>query len=217
MKLVVEPHQRVFYTSDTHYNHTNMCRGVSKWPDPNDTRDFQSLGQMNSAIVNSINSIVKEDDILFHLGDWSFGGYESITEFRNLIACKNIHLLLGNHDHHIERDKGGTRQLFSSVNSLLSLEIVIPTFKNQPSIKKTLILCHYPIASWQDLNRGAIHLHGHTHLSQLEKMHAGKSMDIGMDGNNMQVYSLSEILKTMQQRQSIRLTLPTDHHEHNKN
>jgi hypothetical protein len=30
--------------------------------------------------------MVGQDDVLFHLGDWSFGGFESIEQFRNQIV-----------------------------------------------------------------------------------------------------------------------------------
>jgi calcineurin-like phosphoesterase family protein len=42
------------------------------------TRDFDSLDKMNTAIVNNINELVGQDDVLIHLGDWSFGGFEQI-------------------------------------------------------------------------------------------------------------------------------------------
>ena len=48
---------------------------------------------------------MKENDILYHLGDWSFGGLNQIWEFRKRLNCKKIHLILGNHDHHIENNK----------------------------------------------------------------------------------------------------------------
>lgn len=110
MKIKLDKH-RIFFTSDTHYGHTNICRGISNWRDADgnvpvsQTRDFDTLSQMNDKIVESINSVVCEDDILFHLGDFSFGGFDNIAEFRSRIVCKNIHLILGNHDHHIERNK----------------------------------------------------------------------------------------------------------------
>lgn len=47
-------------TSDTHYNHTNICRGVSTWEDGRGTRDFQTLEEMNSTLVHNINSKVQE-------------------------------------------------------------------------------------------------------------------------------------------------------------
>jgi calcineurin-like phosphoesterase family protein len=174
---------------------------------------------MNETMIKNINCLVREDDVLFHLGDWSFGGYDNISEFRQQIRCKNIHLLLGNHDHHIERNAGGIQRLFNSVHNYLKVEIVIP---NQPSsenqrtqIRKTFVLCHYPIASWHDMNRGVIHLHGHVHLSDEHKLHAGKAMDVGMDGNSMNPYSLQEISQIMRDRPVRCIELPNDHHETN--
>ena len=96
---------KIFFTSDTHYNHKNICKGVSDWTSTDRCRDFSTVKEMNDAIVDAINSTVGEDDTLYHLGDWSFGGINSIWEFRKRIKCRNIHLILGNHDHHIENDK----------------------------------------------------------------------------------------------------------------
>jgi len=31
---------------------------------------------MNDTLVNNINEMVGENDVLIHLGDWSFGGFE---------------------------------------------------------------------------------------------------------------------------------------------
>lgn len=90
----------------THYGHKNICRGASEWNDGGqNTRDFDTIEEMNQAIVDGINKRVKEDDILIHLGDWSFGGIENIWNFIKQIKCKNIHLVYGNHDHHIKGDK----------------------------------------------------------------------------------------------------------------
>ena len=92
MKIVLEKGQNLYFTSDTHYGHTNICRATTNWTDADSvTRDFKSLDHMNDTIVDNINSIVGEDDVLIHLGDWSFGGFENIAEFRGRIICKNIH------------------------------------------------------------------------------------------------------------------------------
>lgn len=90
MKIILEKNQNIFFSSDSHYNHQNICRGVSTWPEGRGTRDFHSLGEMNDAVVSGINSVVGENDYLVHMGDWSFGGFESIVEFRKRIVCKNI-------------------------------------------------------------------------------------------------------------------------------
>ena len=79
----------IWFISDTHFGHKNICYGVSEWENKiTNTRPFNSLEEMNWAIVNSINNYVKEDDILYHLGDWSFGGIENIWNFRK--RCNGI-------------------------------------------------------------------------------------------------------------------------------
>lgn len=210
---------RIFFTSDTHYGHTNICRGVSNWRDENgnvpihQTRDFETLEQMNDKIVESINSTVGEDDTLFHLGDWSFGGFDNVEEFRNRINCKNIHLILGNHDHHIERNKNDIQRLFSSVHQYLRLQVSIMPGTKLYAGEMDLVLMHYPIASWHNMNDGVIHLHGHVHLPPDKKLSQGKAMDVGVDGNNLMPYSLGQIMKIMDYQPIAKLSLPQDHHE----
>lgn len=212
MKFEISHNVKVWFTSDTHYNHTNICRGVSKWEGGRGTRDYPDLPRMNADIVKGINSVVGENDILFHLGDWSFGGFDSITEFRNQIVCKNIHLILGNHDHHIEHNVDNCQDLFSSVNPYLKIQI--NSNRTQSHVDKDqFVLCHYPLGSWHDMNQGVAHLHGHVHLPPHLKLGQGKAMDVGMDGNGMKVYSLQEIRSIMKKQPIQALRLPKDHHE----
>jgi calcineurin-like phosphoesterase family protein len=158
--IKIDKDRKVFVTSDTHYGHKNICRGVTAWRLPDgsipidQTRDFDTIEQMNESIISGINSVVGEDDVLIHLGDWSFGGFENIQKFRDRIVCKEIHLILGNHDHHIQNNRVECQELFASVS-----RSDIMTYKF-----KTFELFHYPITSWENLNRGVIHLHGHVHL-----------------------------------------------------
>ena len=213
MKLVLEKGQQLFFTSDTHYSHSNICSATTNWS-VNDgyARKFDSLQDMNQRLVDNINNMVGEDDILIHLGDWSFGGFDKIEEFRSQINCKNIHLTFGNHDHHIERNKEGIQKLFSSVQQYLRLEVVRPLTKSMNE-KFTFICMHYPIASWHDMNQGVIHLHGHVHLPEHLRIAEGKAMDVGVDGNKLEPISLDEIVEIMKNRPIKKLALPKDHHE----
>jgi calcineurin-like phosphoesterase family protein len=173
------PENNIWIFSDPHFNHKNICRGVTAWRTPNgeipisQTRDFQTIEKMNSAIVNNINSCAMPDDTLICLGDWSFGGFESIREFWDRIMCKNIHLILGNHDHHIERNRDGIQDLFLSVSHYNTLELGQFKFR----------LMHYPISSWDGLGKGVMHLHGHCHLPTHLRFGQGQRMDVGMDGH----------------------------------
>ena len=216
MKLILEKDQRVFFISDTHYNHANICSATTKWP-PSDkytSRDFPSLEAMNSKLVDNINSVVGQNDVLFHLGDWSFGGFESIEDFRSRLVCKNIHIVLGNHDHHIENNKGDVQNLFKSVHHYVNLNLRRPSrYGNGQIDKYNFILCHFPIASWDRMKDGVIHLHGHVHLPPHYRIAQGRAMDVGCEGSGLMPIELDEILRLMKNRPVKALSLPMDHHE----
>lgn len=212
MKITLQPGQKLWFTSDTHFDHKNICRATTSWKDSDDlTRDFSSLDQMNNELVYWINTRVGQDDILFHLGDWSFNGFENIRKFRERIVCKNIHLILGNHDHHIERNKENIQSIFSSVNEYLTLDVKWNVKKNEFENAR-FVLFHYPIASWNGMNDGVIHLHGHVHLPPQYRLAAGKAMDVGVDGNNFEPVEMMEIIKIMSKQPIDKLHLPMDHH-----
>jgi calcineurin-like phosphoesterase family protein len=166
---------------------------------------------MNAHLVGNINEMVGQDDILFHLGDWSFGGFEQIELFRNQIVCKNVHIITGNHDHHIENNKEGIQSLFSSVNKYLNL--VVKYNVGTPLMGDArFALMHFPIASWDNMARGAIHLHGHVHFPADKRIGAGKMMDVGCDGNELYPIEMNEVLKLMRD-QPIKSMFVFDHHE----
>ena len=73
------------------------------------------------------------------------------------------------------------------------------------------IIDHYPLASWHDMNKGRFHLFGHVHLPPHQKLMVGRSMDVGMDGNNMQPYKITEIVHMMDRRE-IGSDMSNDHH-----
>jgi calcineurin-like phosphoesterase family protein len=215
MKLILEKDQRLFFTSDTHYNHSNICRATTKWEDSYDaTRDFKSLSHMNDSIVQNINDLVKENDVLIHMGDWSWGGFEYIEEFRKRIVCKNVHLVFGNHDEHIKKNTENIQDIFTSTHDYLHLDVRQPSSTNKGSVNKFEFICmHYPIASWDGLYHGTIHLHGHTHLTPNSRISQGKAMDVGVDGNEYKPLLMQEIIVIMGNREINHLCLPKDRNE----
>ena len=203
------PEVNVWITSDTHYSHKNICRGVTAWRTQegeipvSQTRDFSTIEKMNATIVNNINEVVGQDDILIHLGDWSFGGYDQIREFWDRLICKNIHLVLGNHDHHIENNRDGAQGLFKSVSHYNTLELGQFKFR----------LMHYPISSWDGLNKGVMHLHGHCHLPAHMRFGKGQRMDVGMDGHpEFRPYNVyREVVPLLRHRDKLS-EIQNDHH-----
>lgn len=199
----------VWITSDTHYGHKNICRGVTGWRLPDgtvpisQTRDFRTIEQMNDTIVNNINEVVKQEDILIHLGDWSFGGFENIRKFYDRIVCKNIHLILGNHDQHILNNRENVQELFLTVSQYETLVIGKQEFR----------LMHYPISSWDGLNKGVMHLHGHTHLSTEIRFGKGRRIDVGIDGHpSFRPYHILRDVVPMLEKRPIMSDMGFDHH-----
>ncbi len=118
-----------WFTSDTHWNHKNIVRGTTTWNRLEEggshtkLRDFDTLEEHNIKLINNFNSKVKHDDVLYHLGDWSFGGKDAIKTFRDQLNCRTIHLIFGNHDQHIEPMDSVYRDLFASVQYVKELKI----------------------------------------------------------------------------------------------
>jgi len=79
----------IWFTADTHFGHAN----VIKYCD----RPFRHKYEMDEVMITKWNERVKVEDIVFHLGDFSF--YGSI-ETEKIIRKLNGHKILirGNHD-----------------------------------------------------------------------------------------------------------------------
>ena len=54
---------RIFFSSDTHYFHANIIKYCD--------RPFKTVDEMNEFMIDAWNSFVDEDDLTFHLGDFS--------------------------------------------------------------------------------------------------------------------------------------------------
>lgn len=203
----------IFFTSDTHYMHRNIAGPkVSQWD--KGYRNFNDEQEMSRELVKQINKHVQYDDILYHLGDWSFGGAHNIWNFRKQINCQNIHLILGNHDYHIENNKllshsdkdVFARKLFSSVQHV----------KNVKHGSHSFFLSHYSHRVWDKSHHQMIHLYGHSHATIDDNW--GLSMDVGVDNaykllGEYRPFYLPEILDIMNKREVKIL----DHHDKNTN
>jgi calcineurin-like phosphoesterase family protein len=203
LKIKQTPKQRVYFTSDLHGHHTNICYGVSTWKDKETKcRKFDTVEEMNSTIINNINAKVQQNDILICLGDWTFGDKDNIRTFRNRIICENVHLILGNHDKYISDPSYGYQECFNSVQD--SLDVIIDG--------ERFCCYHYKQMVWNKSHKGSYHLYGHSHGSS-EQFEIGKSMDVGIDNyhrlfSSYEPFSVDEIIKHLKNRKSYEI----DHH-----
>ena len=78
-----------WFTSDTHYGHKNILLFEKE------ARPFDTIEEMNEALISNYNSVVGDQDIVYHLGDFAFG-QRHIDIAGRLKGQKR--LVLGNHD-----------------------------------------------------------------------------------------------------------------------
>ena len=141
-----------WFTSDTHFGHTNIIRYARG--------QFPHVDVMDTALINNWNSLVGDEDEVFHLGDFCWPKKPDPYLFR---LKGKLHLIVGNHDHRHVR----THPRWLSVTPFLEL-----------SVGHGLTLCHYALEVWNKSHWGSFHLHGHSHGSLPAR---GRRMDVGVD------------------------------------
>lgn len=183
----------IYFSSDWHLGHgNNIVYSQRVWSVPdkfqelvvslkdankitlrkewNPSKDTITVHDMT--IIGNVNKTVGEDDTLYFLGDLLFAERDTYQDtlkmYRDLLKCKNIILLLGNHD----------KELKGCIPDLPSVMMV-----NYESQK--IFLSHFAHAIWDCSHHGAWHLYGHNHGTVEEKldqiMPERKSMDVGID------------------------------------
>ena len=132
-----------FYLADWHYGHKNVIAF--------DNRPFQSVEDMDRALVDNWNRVVGRGDIVYVLGDMFWvRSTEAVQVLQSLNGMK--FLIRGNHDR--SNDSRFVKQ-FEKVTDYLEVE----------DEGRKLILCHYPIPCFKNHYRGWYHLYGHVHIS----------------------------------------------------
>lgn len=179
---------KIWFTSDTHFGHKNILTFCE--------RPFNSVEEMDNAIIERWNSKVGKNDIVFHLGDFAFASNKRWQELIYKLNGK-IYLILGNHD--VVRWPGNyTMQLFDRVENQIMLKI---------DNKYKVYLNHFPFLCYDGTYRNpedcTIQLHGHVHQrigdigkdAQRLQYRFPYQYDVGVDNNNFYPISWEEILK----------------------
>lgn len=151
----------IYFISDTHFGNKKYI-GYCQRP-------FQSNEEMDQAIIQNINNIVKPKDILYCLGDFCHKG-EDPKKYREQILCNKIHLILGNHDIENKFDKG-----FESISLI----------KEITHCKQKIIMCHYPMRAWHKSYKNSWMLYGHVHnrLDKEDRESFKLTLDVGVDNS----------------------------------
>ena len=173
-------HDKVWFTSDLHFWHKNICKYCN--------RPYESVEEMNEAIIQNWNAVVKDDDIVFVLGDLGFCGIEKLRDLLSQLKGK-IFLIQGNHDSDKVVNKLYEEGLIKDYFKLLEVTII----NDEECPNQQLTLCHFPMIDWYNKEKGAWMVHGHQHQLPETPSCSVMHWDVGLDKNHMTPISFEQL------------------------
>lgn len=174
--------------TSTDFGHTNIIKYCN--------RPFDSTEQMDKEIIKRFNEKVTNDDVTYHLGDFTLKGFKDAKNYILRLNGRHV-FIVGSHDYWIE-------EYFKTAkdNAIEEKAIINPLRTILELGKEGLyfVLCHYPMLSWPRSFHGSLNLFGHEH----GKMKGGRNQaDVGVDTNNFYPYSLKEIAQKIGEKNNL--------------
>ena len=168
-----------YFTSDQHLGHYNVIKHCK--------RPFSSVEEMDSVLLQNINNLVKPNDRLAIVGDfaWWRCSPEQLKAYRDAIKCKNVYLVIGNHD---QKCLKYLRELFVKTDYIMEVDSYTSTGE-----KVSLVLCHYAMRVWSRSHYGVRHIFAHSHGTLPDDPNS-LSMDVGVD-NIARLLAVDGVLK----------------------
>ena len=179
--------KKVFFTSDTHFNHARVLCHCN--------RPFRDLDEMNEALIYNWNRVVGKNDLVFHLGDFVFGSAAAWNQVLDRLNGRIV-LIAGNHDIALLRPELIER--FEHV--AFEMYVVID---NQP-----MFLNHHPFLCYGNSHGRVWQLHGHIHsrdghsyrFEERLPMFLPTQYDVGVDNNNYTPVSFEQVKEIINQQ-----------------
>lgn len=196
--LVFEDASKVFFTSDTHFSHKNILKGVTSWG----TRPFSSIKEHDDYLIEQWNKTVPEDSVVFHLGDFCFASVQRWESIRERLNGK-IYLVLGNHDmYNISKNPERASALFEDITPQMLINVCgqMIYLNHFPFLCMSGVYSYYNTPTWQ--------LFGHVHSGPDSKsadvarlIHLLPSQyDVGVDNNDYTPVSFTKAKNLITQR-----------------
>lgn len=135
---------KTYFISDLHFEHRNILAF--------DNREFSDVKTHDRFLIDTWNNKVGVDDDVWILGDVS---WHNVTKTIEILKELNghKHLIIGNHDRRFLKNQV-FRNEFESIEHYK--EIILDDDNG-------IVLCHYPIPTYNNHFSGWTHLYGHVH------------------------------------------------------
>lgn len=205
LKINHSDDRKVYFTSDTHFNHDK--------PFIYESRGYKDRYEHNDALIAKINEIVRPHDVLFHLGDFCLN--ITMPEFEQIVSrinCNNIYYIWGNHNSCIRRQyeetlKGEYQRDDIEVYPYKISKITYLGYYKEVIVNGHLIvLHHYPHQIWNQMQKFAWQLSGHSHYTNptthLDNPN-NRILDVGWDGHSKPL-AFNEIQKIMMNKNHVK-------------
>lgn len=168
----------IYLTSDLHFNHD---RDFIYLP-----RGFNSIYEMNSAIIKNWNSLVEKDDDVYILGDLMLGdtslGIKCISQLKG-----NLHIILGNHD----TDR--RIEIYDTLHNVVDIK-----FADRIRYGKWIFyLSHYPVYTSNKNEKPIWCLSGHTHSKEIFQEKFPQNYNVALDAHDNKLVSIEEIINNI--------------------
>lgn len=204
---------QILFWGCLHWHH-NPSWDIPIWK----RRGFESVQEHDEAIVKNWNSKATDKTIGFLLGDIMFGMGGS-KEFMSLMRQLKFHRLFvmsGNHH-------AGFKQVFDEIDSNTlyvdgnySKEVIfVPNYLEAYINGQPIVMCHYPVLSWNGAGKGSwmlfSHVHGSLGNSELGRMYlnnGGYNLEVSVEATKFPL-TYGEIGAIMKTKSKFK----TDHHD----
>ena len=163
-----------FFTGDTHFGDPRVLRI--------DRRPFATIAEHDAQLIVNWNEVVGHDDDVWHLGDFMSARAGDCAALLGELNGRK-HLIIGNNDPETTTHSSG----WASVQHYAEIH----------AEGHHLILCHYAFRTWNQMGKGSINLHGHSH-GRLKPV--PRQFDVGVDARGFKPRRLAEIITSGRSR-----------------
>ena len=184
IKIINNKNSNIFFTSDLHFFHSKILSLREQ---------FYDVNQMNNELISLWNNKVSKNDVVFYLGDFSFGKQNDTIE---ILKKLNGHIIFicGNHDYKFKRGDYDNYLAYKCDIFEHSLPIKIKNENGTFDIidNNHFVMCHFPIFEWNKMHYGSVHLYGHVHAKNLDDVLGGRAINVTYDFNHA-ILSIEDI------------------------
>lgn len=202
--LDIKDKDKLYLVSDTHFGHANICRYCD--------RPFSSRKEMDDALIENWNSVVPEDGIVVHCGDFMLPHTPGFKEYWKYVKRLNgtIYLCPGNHDRISHGSYNESHPDVSKNKLQLNLPPKMVVMNDIMKINVdgvSIMACHYPMLAYPT----DYQVFGHIHTLSDGTCHGvdgdvvvrtrKTQYDVGVDQNGYKPISYTQLKEIFKNRE----------------